>query len=408
MLPMDIAIAGAGPAGLATALFLRRDGHRVTLFERFSEPRPIGSGLIVQPTGQKVLAALGALDALSARSARIERLHGVDGLSGRAVLDVRYADGPEKTPGLGVHRAALFEALFAEVRREDIAIETGFEVERLEDTGDGVRLADLTGHKSGRFDLAIDASGRRSPLKRFAHELVHAAPLDWGALWTTVRADDDVVDPLALQQHYRRANVMIGVLPLGDALGDGVNRAALFWSVHTGEIDKVRERGLEALKADILTHWPTLSPLTDQIDDFDQFTPAHYNHHTLPIPAGRRLAVIGDAAHSTSPQLGQGANMALIDAAALTAALRHAKDLDAALDLYALLRRRHVRVFQMFSMWLTPFYQSDSRILPILRDRLVALEGVLPPVRSMLARLASGTLVDPFARFTPDGRLIRG
>ncbi|MFZ1681270.1 MAG: FAD-dependent oxidoreductase, partial [Rhizobiaceae bacterium] len=56
MLPMDIAIAGAGPAGLATALFLRRDGHRVTLFERFAEPRPIGSGLIVQPTGQKVLA----------------------------------------------------------------------------------------------------------------------------------------------------------------------------------------------------------------------------------------------------------------------------------------------------------------------------------------------------------------
>ena len=56
---MDIAVVGAGPGGLSTALFLSRAGHRVTIFERFSTPHPVGSGLMLQPTGLAVLDALG-------------------------------------------------------------------------------------------------------------------------------------------------------------------------------------------------------------------------------------------------------------------------------------------------------------------------------------------------------------
>ena len=66
----DIAITGAGPAGLAAALYLKRAGHRVTIFERFEEPKPVGSGLILQPTGLTVLADLGLLDDILALGAR--------------------------------------------------------------------------------------------------------------------------------------------------------------------------------------------------------------------------------------------------------------------------------------------------------------------------------------------------
>ena len=49
------------------------------------------------------------------------------------------------------------------------------------------------------------------------------------------------------------------------------------------------------------------------IGSLDELTLARYQHHTLPVPAGDGIAFIGDSAHSTSPQLGQGANIALID-----------------------------------------------------------------------------------------------
>ena len=72
----SIAIAGAGPAGLAAALLLHRDGHRVTVFERFVTPQPVGSGLMIQPTGLAVLGALGLADTVLARGRRIDRMFG--------------------------------------------------------------------------------------------------------------------------------------------------------------------------------------------------------------------------------------------------------------------------------------------------------------------------------------------
>jgi 2-polyprenyl-6-methoxyphenol hydroxylase-like FAD-dependent oxidoreductase len=104
---------------------------------------------------------------------------------------------------------------------------------------------------------------------------------------------------------------------------------------------------------------------------------------------------VGDAAHSTSPQLGQGANMALLDARALTLALRMA-DVADALATYAWLRRRHVRLYQALSLMLTPAYQSDSRVLPVLRDLAVPIAAAVPPLPQMLATLVAGRLLDPF------------
>ena len=119
---LDIAIAGAGPAGLAAALFLKRAGHRVALFERFEQPAPVGSGLILQPTGLTVLDALGLLDGIKALGSRIDRLHGADARSGRTVLDVRYGTQRGGRFGLAVHRAALFGVLHAAAVAEGVGL----------------------------------------------------------------------------------------------------------------------------------------------------------------------------------------------------------------------------------------------------------------------------------------------
>jgi salicylate hydroxylase len=393
---LTIAIIGCGTAGLAAALLLERAGHAVTLVERFGEPQPLGSGLILQPSGLAVLDALGLAASLIAAGSRIDRLFGLNAVTGSVVLDVRYAALKRERFGVGIHRAALFETLFTAVQKRQVAIETGVEVGDIDPAADGkVSLLAAGGRRIGPFDLVVDASGTRSPLLGHAARPVTRTPLSYGALWANVPLAGTDFDRHALEQRYRRASVMVGVLPIGCHGGEPEPQAALFWSLKADALDAWRRAGLAAWKAEVERVWPATAPLLAHIAEPEQLTFASYRHQTLPRPYGRRIAFIGDAAHSTSPQLGQGANMALLDAYALAVALDQAADLGAALSRYAQLRRWHVRLYQAASRMFTPFYQSDSAMLPLIRDRVVPPLARLPGIDRMLALLVSGLIGGP-------------
>ena len=390
---LHIAIAGCGPAGLATALLLHRDGHHVTLFERFDTPRAVGSGLMIQPTGFAVLRELGLADALLDHGARIDRLHGEAGSSGRVVLDVRYAAlGKRAGFGVGVHRATLFTLLHDAVAAEGIAVETGCAVAASELAADDRRQLVLEGgRRAGPFDLIVDALGTRTPL---------APPcgrkLAYGALWGTLEWPEGAgFDPAALEQRYRRASVMVGVLPIGRFPGDRRQQAALFWSLRADRLGEWQAAGLHAWKAEVSALWPATNGLLDQIRSPDQLTFARYAHRTLPTPAETGMIHIGDAWHSASPQLGQGANMALLDAYALALALRQSGNVAAALDRAIAMRRRHVHLYQALTALFTPVYQSDSRAIPFVRDRIVGPLSKLWPATRIQAAMVSGLIGDP-------------
>jgi 2-polyprenyl-6-methoxyphenol hydroxylase-like FAD-dependent oxidoreductase len=391
---LDIAIAGAGPGGLATALFLSRAGHRVTLFERFETPHPIGSGLMLQPTGLAVLDALGLGQDIAALGARIERMVGTDSRSGRTVLEVGYRPLGHNVHALAVHRAALFDVLYRAVVAESIPIVTGFTATGMAAGSDGNWLESATG-REGSFDLVVDASGARSTLRAFARHPSTPRPLEYGAIWSTVPWVEDGFDRTALTQRYRKAAIMVGVLPIGRQTLDGPELAAFFWSLKPAEYEALRARGIDAWHAEVLSHWPEVASHLAKMPDFEAMTLARYSHGTLRVPAGTGIAFIGDSAHSTSPQLGQGANMALLDAAALSTALAESGSIPDALETYARLRRWHVRLYQFLSLTLTPFYQSDGTLLPLVRDVLVSAVSKVPPVPWMLAGMVSGQLLSP-------------
>ncbi|MEJ0040072.1 MAG: FAD-dependent monooxygenase [Gammaproteobacteria bacterium] len=118
----NIAVCGCGPAGLAAALFLHRAGHRVRVFERFETPRPVGSGLLLQPTGLGVLAELGMVERLMSLGSPIDRIFGRIASSDRVVLDVRYSALGKGWRALAIHRAALFGTLHDAVSAAGIEI----------------------------------------------------------------------------------------------------------------------------------------------------------------------------------------------------------------------------------------------------------------------------------------------
>jgi 2-polyprenyl-6-methoxyphenol hydroxylase-like FAD-dependent oxidoreductase len=198
---------------------------------------------------------------------------------------------------------------------------------------------------------------------------------------------------------------MTGVLPLGISRGSQ-KQAAFFWLLHRDRIAAWEEAGLESWKAQVRALWPATAPLLDQISSIEQLTFARYAHRTLRTPAEAGLIHIGDAWHSTSPQLGQGANMALLDAWALAKGLREAEGLKASLARAVSLRRAHVRLYQLLSATFTPAYQSDSRLLPFVRDRIVPPFGRLWPATRIQAEMVAGTFggglgrlgLEPFAK----------
>ena len=371
---------------------LARQGREVVVFERFEQAGPVGAGFMLQPTGLAVLDHLGLTAAVGSMAQPIDHIFGRESRRGRVVLDVRYDDLRRPRPALGVHRAALFDVLFRACVEAGVRFETGREIVAA-DTG---RLTDSRGVATPAFDLVIDASGARSQIAAALGS--GPRPLEWGALWTTAPWPGEPFDERALQQVYRGAAKMIGILPVGARPGSPDRLSTFFWSLKTADYPAWRAAGLEPWKAEVRALWPDIAGLLETLTDPDQLTLARYGHHTLQRPAGNRLAVIGDAAHSTSPQLGQGVNMGLLDAWSLAEALATHADLPGALSAYARVRRWHVRLYQALSLGFTPFYQADGRLLPWVRDHILGKVSRLPLSPRLLAATVSGLLLDPRPR----------
>jgi 2-polyprenyl-6-methoxyphenol hydroxylase-like FAD-dependent oxidoreductase len=388
---LDIAIAGCGIAGLAAALLLHRQGHAVTVYERFEAPQPLGSGLMIQPTGLAVLGALGLGSDIAAHSAPIVRIHGRNTF-GETVLDARYADlGVPGACGFGIHRASLFGALHDAVLAAGITIRTGQAVAGSELLGGGRRLLFAQADPSPAHDVVVDALGVTSPLADAGDGW-----LPFGALWTTLAwPADGPFRPDWLEQRYERASRMAGVLPTGARRGSGRNELALFWSLRADAFERWRERGLDAWKAEFLALWPECAGLLEQVDDAAALTFARYAHRTQPRPVAPRLIHIGDAWHSASPQLGQGANMALLDAWALAQALAADSPPEARLAEAVALRRSHVRLYQWLTALFTPAYQSDSPWPALVRDVLLAPLSRVPPGPRVQADMVAGLAGSP-------------
>lgn len=392
MTQYNIAIAGAGIGGLSAALALSHLGHTVTIFEQFKEPRPIGSGLILQPTGLNVLTNLGLDNEVLSKGCRIDQLVGHVEPSGKKILDVCYQALNETAFGLAVQRSTLFDILFTATQSRCVTFETDFQISTTcSCSRDRIRLQTIDGRITEPFDLVVDALGHNSPLTK-----IKGRALPYGALWANLDWDDTYpFRKHELVQRYFRSRKMVGIMPCGQTSPRSKERVAFFWSLKVEQYESWLTQPLSVWKNEVAQLWPETSVFLEQINSHEDLTMARYTHRTNPWPVSGRIAHIGDSFHSASPQLGQGANMALLDAFALAKALETQNGLDNALQEYARSRRLHILIYQTASYLFTPVYQSDSYILPFLRDHLMAQVIRIHPTPKILAALVAGVFGDP-------------
>lgn len=332
---MRVAVIGAGIAGLGTAAGLHDAGAQVTVLERCPALRPGGSGLSLFRNGRTALEALGlgtAFDALVSEDAGWLRggMRRADGswltaLPVEAVRDVRV-----------IHREDL-HTLLSE-RLDPGTLHTGVTVTSVAVTGEvGWRTGEGSEHEE-RFDLVVGADGLRSTVRDLWPGTPSVSHAGYGA-WRAIT--DRPVELGGEAGETLHAHRRFGIAPLADG--------RIYWFA----VD--RSAGNAPGTDDLRTVTDRFGTWHDPIPEILAATDPSAVHwldiHELRTRLASyrfgRAVLVGDAAHAMTPNLGQGGNLALEDAATLVTLLRgltrqeapDSESVDAALATYDRLRR---------------------------------------------------------------------
>jgi 2-polyprenyl-6-methoxyphenol hydroxylase-like FAD-dependent oxidoreductase len=370
-----VGIVGFGVAGATAAYLLARDGHTVTLIERAPVVEPIGAGVLLQCSGQEVLHHLGLLDQVLEHAAPIDELHARH-VGGVTLVRNKYGNYAPGTRAYGVHRGVLFRALRGLVETQPVDIRLGSEVASREITASGeVMLVDSIGARHGPFDCVICGDGSRSHLRAVFGFRASVLKYDHGTLWVTVPGAGV---PGKLLQVVRGTRQMLGLLPLGDGL------VSLYWGLRNDAVEAVKARGLDTLKREIVAFCPESAEVLEHLYHFDQLLHTAYQHVHMRRCHDGRVLFIGDAAHAMSPHLGQGINLAMVDAWRLAACLRVADTPAGAFKAFVAAQRDYTRYYASVTWLLSPFFQSDWRVLAWGRDLVLPVMPHLPVIRRQM------------------------
>ncbi len=375
-----VGVVGMGVAGATVASLMARAGHEVTLFERAPRVGPVGAGILLQPSGQCVLDRLGLLDRVAEHAEPIDELHAITD-RGRTLIRLPYAEIEPGCRAFGLHRGVLFEALYRDVRESDIRIQLGHEIrERRVDAGEVVVL-DTAGDEHGPFDFLVAADGSRSALRaatrlvRWRHEYAY------GSLWAI---GPNLEVRRKLFQMVQGTRILLGLLPTGEA------QCSLFWSLRHDEKEALWRAGFDAWRATVIGLCPPAAPLFEALKSFDDIAYVRYQHVVMKSCHDDHTIFLGDAAHAMSPHLGQGINLAMIDALVFSGCLARADDFPTAFREYAALRRNHLRYYAWVTLLLTPFFQSNGFIKGVGRDIALPIMTHIPPIRRQMLITVSG------------------
>jgi 2-polyprenyl-6-methoxyphenol hydroxylase-like FAD-dependent oxidoreductase len=300
-----VLIIGGGIAGLSVAAGLRRLGIAPTLVEQAPQFGAVGAGIVLNLNAMAMMRKLGLDEAVRDAGMLLSRGEITD-VRGRRLSQIDFdALGVGQNQTVTIHRAALHEVLLSGCR--DLPLLSGTTVETLMDRGEVVDVG-LSDGQTVEFDCVIGADGIRSRTREQVFGLTEPTYAGY-TCWRFVVARPPGLD--RMQEMWGRG-LRFGLVPLAEDrlycfTCANVPEASL--DPEDGRVDRFRRR---------FAGFGGFAPAAlEQITTPDQLI--HNDIADLPKHPWYkgRVLLIGDAAHATTPNMGQGAAMAIEDAAVL-------------------------------------------------------------------------------------------
>lgn len=358
-----VCIIGGGIAGLTMAIALESKGIEYVVFEAAPSIKALGAGLVLAANAIQALERLGIKEEAIAKGRLVDRFSIYD-QQGDTIssVDSKAVSAQYGADNFTIHRAQLHELLLSKISPS--LIHTGKRVIGFDNQHDGV-LLNFEDGSSYKASYVIAAEGIHSPLRKTLQphsEIRYAGYTCWRAV-----IDNDSLQLSSTSETWGR-NGRFGIVPLA------YNKIYWFACVtapaHDSRMKHFKVQDLQAVFADfhdpipqILKHTKDEQLLWNDIIDFKP----------LKQYAFGRIVLIGDAAHATTPNMGQGACMAIEDAVVLAQEMSKNQDWELAFKNFE--RRRIGRTsYIVNNSWtLGKLAQTQNKALISIRNTLLRM-----------------------------------
>jgi 2-polyprenyl-6-methoxyphenol hydroxylase-like FAD-dependent oxidoreductase len=332
----DVLIQGAGIGGLTLAIALQRLGYKVSVVERAKGLAEVGAGIWMAANPMQVFDRLGLAEKIIQAGWTVRRLHLQDSKSGEIqTTDMSKIAKRYGFETIALHRGVLLRLLYEQLQADSVHF--GCEIHSVNQSGNQV-FGSLSDGSSYSAAIIVGADGINSQMRRMAGlggERRYSGSSSYRAIARGARIFPVEADHEAYEIWAKGCRVGFSKINADDFYWYMTFEAAAGESRSTNETKSHAETLFRAHFPQwigLLRHTPAEDILRTDISDLKP----------LPQWSSGRIGLIGDAAHATTPNLGQGGAMAVEDAFVLTDSFEKCGLNEAAWNRFEQIRRKKV------------------------------------------------------------------
>ena len=349
-----ITIIGAGIGGLVTALTLRQQGYAVHIYEGAAEIKPVGAGIIMANNAMQVFKSLGLHQQVEKAGNRISAMKITDNdLKALSVVDLKDFEKQYGVCNIAIHRGALQQLLVEALGKEHISLSK--RLVKIEKKDDYHLYFEDGSTKTARWLIGADG----------IHSVVRKQLFPTSSLRDAKQRCWRGVSEMDLPAEYHHE--------LNEAWGKGkrfgfvkIGPNKVYWYALVNENAKEKD-----LSKNFRDFHPDIQSIISQCAGSAIFTSNIADLKPIDRWQQEQVCLVGDAAHATTPNLGQGACQAIEDAYVLGKLLAREQDIQAAFQQYERIRMPKALQVVSSSRMVGRLAHVDNRLGVWLRNKLM-------------------------------------